>query len=63
MEASRASASSVAVSSGQYKNEGETQSYAGGSITAIPAASEGMHRYDLIVMDGTDDTLKRIAGT
>lgn len=63
MEASRASASSVAVSSGYYKNEGQTQSYAGGSITAIPAASEGMHRYDLIVMDGTDDTLKRIAGT
>lgn len=63
MEAARTSASSISVSSGYYKNEGLELPYAGGSITAIPAASEGMHRYDLIVMDGTDDTLKRIAGT
>jgi len=63
MEAARASASSISVSSGYYKNEGLELPYAGGSITAIPAASAGMHRYDLIVMDCTDDTLKRIAGT
>ncbi len=37
--------------------------YAGGSLTGIPAAGAGKHRYDLVVFDCSDDTLKRIEGS
>lgn len=62
MVPSRSSASAIAVASGTYRNGTTQGSYAGGSITSIPAASSGMHRYDLIVFDVSDSTLKRIAG-
>ncbi len=63
MAPSRASASSVAVASGTYRNGNAPGAYAGGSITSIPAASANMLRYDLIVFDVSDTTLKRIAGS
>lgn len=63
MVPSRASSSSVAVSAGTYRNVNAVGAYAGGSLTGIPIASPGMLRFDLIVYDVSDTTLKRIAGT
>ena len=63
MVPSRASASSVAVSSGTYRNKNTPGSYGSGSLTSIPAASSGMLRFDLIVFDVSDTTLKRVAGS
>jgi len=62
MVPSRSSASAVAVASGTYRNGTTSGVYAGGSLTSIPAAASGKHRYDLIVFDVSDTTLKRIAG-
>ncbi len=63
MVPTRASASSVAVSSGTYRNKNTPGTYGGGSLTAIPAATSGMLRFDLIVFDVSDITLKRVAGS
>ncbi len=62
MVPSRSSATAIAVASGSYRKGPASGSYAGGSLTSIPAASEGMHRYDLVVFDCSDSTLKRIEG-
>jgi hypothetical protein len=62
MVPSRASSSSVAVASGTYRNGNTPGTYPGGSLTNIPAASSGMLRFDLIVYDVSDTTLKRITG-
>jgi len=63
MVPSRSSATAVAVASGTYRNVNVIGTYAGGSLTAIPAASSGMLRFDLIVFDVSDTTLKRVAGS
>jgi hypothetical protein len=64
MAVSRASASSVSISSGTYvPGSPETRSYAGGTLAGIPAASSGKHRYDLVYMDTADNTIKRLGGT
>jgi len=62
MVPSRSSASAIAVASGTYRNGTTSGAYAGGSLTDIPAAASGKHRYDLVVYDVSDTTLKRIAG-
>ncbi|MHB8123478.1 MAG: hypothetical protein ACYDG4_15145 [Desulfuromonadaceae bacterium] len=62
MAPTRLSASAVAVAAGTYRHGNASHSYAGGSITAIPAATATYHRHDLIVFDVSDDTPKRIAG-
>lgn len=60
---SRASASSVAVSSGTYRNINVLGSYAGtAGLTGFAAAPAGELRFDLVVYDVSDTTLKRIAG-
>jgi len=63
MAPTRASASSIAVASGTYRNGNMPGAYAGGSLSSIPAASSGMLRFDLIVFDVSDTTLKRVAGS
>lgn len=63
MAPSRSSASAIAVASGTYRNGNSPGTYAGGSLTSIPAASSGKLRFDLVVFDVSDTTLKRIAGT
>ena len=63
MVPSRASASSIAVASGTYRNGNTPGTYAGGSLSSIPAASSGMLRFDLIVFDVSDTILKRVAGS
>ena len=63
MVPSRSSASAIAVASGTYRNGPTSGPYAGGSLTNIPAAASGKHRYDLVVFDVSDSTLKRIEGT
>jgi hypothetical protein len=62
MVPSRSSASAVAVSAGTYLNGNTPGAYAGGSLTAIPATSSGKLRFDLVVFDVSDATLKRISG-
>jgi hypothetical protein len=63
MAPSRASSSSVAIASGSWSNGFMLNSYAGGSITSIPAASAGKHRYDPIVLDTSTGLVSRIAGS
>jgi len=63
MAPTRASVSSIAVASGTYRNGNTPGSYGGGSLTSIPAATAGMLRFDLIVFDVSDATLKRVAGS
>ncbi len=60
---SRSSASAVAVASGTFTVAGVKKTFAGGSLTSISAAAAGKHRYDLVYIDGADDTLKLAAGT
>ncbi len=59
----RNSSSQVDIASGTYSNGGINKSYVGGSLSAISAAAAGKQRYDLVVIDGADDTAKLIAGT
>jgi len=63
MVPSRSSATAIAVASGTYRGGNTPIPYAGGSLTSIPAAGAGKHRYDLVVFDCSDDTLKRIEGS
>ena len=64
MDPSRVSATSVGVVAGYYRNNSlQVKTFTQSYITAIPAASTGKHRYDLVVMDCTNDTLTRVAGT
>jgi hypothetical protein len=63
MTPSRASSSSVAIASGYWAGGHVNNLYAGGTITDIPAASSGKHRYDLIVLDGSTGTISRVAGS
>lgn len=60
---SRSSASAVDVASGTFTVAGVKKTFAGGSLTSISAAAAGKHRYDLVYIDGADDTLKLAAGT
>ncbi len=59
---SRNSSSRVDVSSGIYSISGVSRNYAGGYISGITAAASGLHRYDLVYIDGADDTLKILSG-
>jgi len=59
---SRNSSSQVDVASGTYTNNGIKKIYAGGNLTSISAAASGKHRYDLVYIDGADDTLKMASG-
>jgi len=52
----------VDIASGTYTNNGAPRSLTATYISSIPAASAGNHRYDLIYIDGADDTVKRCAG-
>jgi len=64
MDPVRSSATAVLVAAGYYRSpSGVGIAFTQASITGIPAASSGKHRYDLIVFDCTDSTLKRVAGT
>ena len=60
----RTSATEIAIATGSYAKAGikASKDYAGGSKTSITAAASGKHRYDLVIIDGADDTLKLIAG-
>jgi len=60
---SRTSATEVAVASGTFTVAGVKKTFAGASLTSIAAAAAGKHRYDLVYIDGADDTLKLAAGT
>ncbi len=62
MNPSRASSTAIGVVTGSYMN-GSVKPFSQSYITAIPAASAGKHRYDIIILDCADDTLKRVAGT
>jgi hypothetical protein len=53
----------VDISSGTYTNNGAPRNLSVSYISSITAASAGEHRYDLIYIDGADDTVKRLAGT
>jgi hypothetical protein len=63
MTPSRSSATAVAIASGTWTDGSTLNTYAGGSITSIPAASAGKHRYDLIVFDVSTGSVSRIAGS
>jgi hypothetical protein len=63
MSGSRSSASAVAIASGTWTDGASVNSYAGGSITSIPAASSGKQRYDAIVLDTSTGLVSRIAGS
>jgi hypothetical protein len=62
MVPSRSSATAISVSAGTYRNGNTPGSYGGGSLTSIPFASSGKLRFDLVVFDVADTTLKRIPG-
>jgi hypothetical protein len=64
MAVTRTSATAVAIAAGTYTNgiPPSTETYAGGTVTTIPAAGAGDHRYDLIYLDCTDGAVKREAG-
>lgn len=59
----RSSATAIAISSGVAIAALQTMPYAGDSLTSIPAAAAGKHRYDLVIYDTNDSTVKRLAGT
>ena len=59
----RSSATAIAVPAGTYRSLNVVGAYAGGSLTSVPAASSGKLRFDLVVFDVSDTTLKRIAGS
>ena len=63
MVPSRTSAAAIGVAAGTYRNHSVVGAYAGGSLTSISAASSGKLRFDLIVFDVSDATLKRIVGS
>lgn len=63
MTVSWSDAATVAISSGHYRSGVTTKTYAGGTLSGFTVAGSGKHRYDLVVMDCADDTIKRIAGT
>lgn len=63
MVPSRTSSTAIAVASGTYRNGNTPGAYAGGSLTSVPAASSGKLRFDLVVFDVSDTTLKRITGS
>ncbi len=62
MMPSRASSTAIAVAAGSYMN-GSVKTFGQSYITSIPAAAAGKHRYDLIILDCTDDSLRRVAGS
>jgi hypothetical protein len=57
------SSTRVDISGGTYTNNGAPRNLTAAYISSIPAAAAGNHRYDLIYIDGADDTVKRCAGT
>ena len=59
----RNSATEIVVSSGYYSYYGVAVSYAGITLSAIPAASAGYHRYDVIVINPVSGDAERIGGT
>jgi hypothetical protein len=59
---SRYSSSQVNVASGVYTVSGVTRNFSGGSLSGIVVAGAGKQRYDLVYIDGTDDTLKILSG-
>ena len=64
MDPVRSSATAVLVAAGYYRSPtGVGVAFTQATITGIPVAASGKHRYDLIVFDVTDTTLKRVAGT
>jgi hypothetical protein len=63
MAPSRASSSSIAIAAGTWTDGATVTAYAGGSITSIPAASAGKHRYDLVVLNVSTGAISRIGGS
>lgn len=60
----RASSSSVAIAAGTFmEGAPATTTYAGATLSGVTAASASNHRYDLIYLDTTDNTVKRQVGT
>ena len=59
----RASASSVTIASGSYKYNNTIYSYAGATLTGIPAAGSGKHRYDIVVLECSTGNAKYIQGS
>jgi hypothetical protein len=57
------SSSRVDIASGTFTNNGAPRNLTGTYVDTITVASAGNHRYDLIYIDGADDTVKRCAGT
>jgi hypothetical protein len=62
MTCTRASAGSVTVADGNYLYNNAIVAFVTQTLLGIPYASSGMHRYDAIVFDCSDITLKRLAG-
>jgi len=58
----RTSTTAVAVSSGNFTVSGVSNTFTGGNLTGIVAASSGYHRYDLVYIDAVDSTLKLESG-
>lgn len=64
MVVTRTSVSAIAVSTGGYNNGGVYTVYTpAGALNVIIAAAAGKQRYDLVVFDCADLTLKRVVGT
>jgi hypothetical protein len=63
MGVSRASGSSVTIAAGYYKYNNAIGSYAGTTLTGVPAAGSGKHRYDIVVFDCSTASAKYIQGS
>ena len=63
MGVSRASGSSVTIAAGYYKYNNAIGSYAGTTLTGVPAAGSGKHRYDIVVFDCSTASAKYIRGS
>ena len=63
LDLTRNSATEIVVSSGYYSYYGVAVSYAGATLSAIPAASSGYHRYDVIVINPVSGNAERVEGT
>ena len=63
MAPSRSSATAIDIVAGTWTDGSVINTYAGGNITSIPAASAGKHRYDLVVLNASTGAISRIGGS
>lgn len=63
LDITRVSASEVTVASGYYSYYGVATTHVGATLSAVPVASSGMHRYDVIILNALTGIIERLAGT